>query len=117
MGTISPKIELHGDDDGVGDHHGDHHRDIVGDPTAECALQRVGERGGGEGADPDRGHGDADLDGGDVLVDALQLAEGERGAAHTLLAHHLQARAARAHEGVLGDHEERVDGDQKGRED
>ncbi len=33
------------------------------------------------------------------------------------VAHHFQARAARAHERVLGDHEERVDRDQHGRED
>ena len=39
------------------------------------------------------------------------------GAAQRLLAHQLQTRAAGAHERILGDHEERVDRDQHGRED
>ena len=46
-----------------------------------------------------------------------ELLERERRAARAFVAHQLQARAARAHERVLGDHEERVDRDQHGRED
>ena len=42
-----------------------------------------------------------------------QLLERERRALGAFLAHHFQARAARAHERVLGDHEERVDRDQQ----
>ena len=43
--------------------------------------------------------------------------ERQRRALGAFVAHHFQARAARAHERVLGDHEERVDRDQHGRED
>ena len=109
--------ELRGGDDQEGEHRRDGDRHAVGERAAEGALEDVRERGLGQGADADRGHGDADLDGGDVLVDVPQLLERQRRAAHAFLAHQLKARPPRAHERVLGDDEERIDRDQHGRDD
>ena len=84
---------------------------------AERAFEQVRERGLPEGTDADRGHRDPDLHGGYVLVDVVELLQCKGRAALTVLGHHLEARAARAHERVLGDDEERVDRDQQRRED
>ena len=46
-------------------------------------------------------------------VDAVLLGERKRRAAQPFVAHHFQARAPRAHERVLRDHEERVERDQQ----
>ena len=84
--------------------------------AAESPLENVRERGRGERADRDRGHRHADLDSGDVFVDAVELAQRKRRAARAFLAHDLQARALGAHERILGGDEERVDRDQDDRE-
>ncbi len=117
LGHHLPRDQLHGGDHHERQHHRDRHRHPVRQAPAEGALERARERRRPQGANPDRGHRDPDLDGGYVVVDALQLSERQRGPPQAFVAHHLQARPARAHECVLGDHEERVDGDQQGRED
>ena len=109
--------QLDGGHDQVGEDHRDRHRHAVADRGAERFLQDLRERGRTQGADRDRGHRDPDLDGRDVIVDALQLFQRQRRAARALLMHHFQARAFGAHERVLGDHEERVHRDQHDRED
>jgi hypothetical protein len=73
---------------------------------------RMGSKTFAQGADPDGGHGDADLAGRDVVADVLELGQGQPRAALALVGHLLQARLARAHERVLRDHKERVDQDQ-----
>ena len=83
----------------------------------ERALEDVRERGLASAPIPIEVMRDADLDGRDVLVDAVQLLESQRGAPRAFVAHELEARAPGANERVLGDHEERVDRDQERGED
>ena len=58
-----------------------------------------------------------DLAGGDVIPELLHLGERDTGAAGALLGQRLEPHRPRAHQRVLGDHEERVDQDQQPRED
>ena len=117
LGDHLAEDQLHRGHDHVGEHHRDRDDDVVRERAAEGSFQRARERRRAERADRDRGHRDADLHGRDVLVDVLELAQRQRGAAGAFLGMQLQARAPRAHERVLRDHEERVDGDQQGRQD
>ncbi len=75
---------------------------------AEHRLERVGDRRLAERADADRGHRDPDLAGRDVLVDPVDLGQGERRPARSALPRRLELRALRPDERVLGDHEEPV---------
>ena len=109
--------ELHGGHDQVGEDHRDRDRHAVADRGPERFLEDLGERRRAQGADRDRGHRHPDLDRGDVVVDVLELFQRQRRSPRALLLHHLQTRLARAHERVLGDHEERVHRDQHDRED
>ena len=79
---------------------------------AERLLEQRGDRRLAEEADAERGHRDAELAGGQVLVDLVDLLERERGAAHAVVAHLLEPRLTRAHEAELRRHEEAVGGDQ-----
>ena len=62
-----------------------------------------------EEADPDRGHRDPDLAGGEVLVDRSICSSAWLGAAVALVGHRLEPRPARANERELGRDEEPVD--------
>ena len=116
LGHHLSRDQLGGGDQDERHHHRDQHRHPMAGRVAEGALENVGERRLGERADRDRGHRHADLNGGDVFVDAVELAQRERRPARAFVAHDLQARPARAHERVLGGDEEGVDRDQYGRE-
>jgi hypothetical protein len=85
--------------------------------VAERALQDGRERRLGQGSDADRGHRDPNLHGGYVLVDVAELLQCERGSFGAVLAHDFQPCAARSHERVLRDHEERVARDEQRRDD
>src|SRR5262249_3210244 len=65
-----------------------------------------------EEADPDRGHRDPDLAGGERLVDLVELLDHGFGAALPFLRELLDLAAATANEGELGRDEEAVDGDE-----
>ncbi len=125
LGTIDGvelRHHLAGHELGGGDQHeGDDRRDRHGDAMAEDFTQGRPQDGGqrrlAQRSDADRGQRHADLHGGDVLVDVGELLERERRPLGALLAHHFKLCAARAHERVLGDHEEGVDRDQQGRDD
>ena len=60
--------------------------------VAEQVLEQARDRRLAEEADAERGHRDAELAGRQVLVDAVDLREHERGAAAALVAHLLDAR-------------------------
>ncbi len=109
--------ELHGCDERERHDRGDRHGDAVAERFAERRLEDRRERGLTERSHADRGERHADLHRRDVLVDVADLRERERRALGAFLAHHFQARPARAHERVLGDHEECVYGDQQRRDD
>ncbi len=80
--------------------------------VAEHGLQLFRDRGLAQEADAERGHRDAQLAGGQVLVDLVHLLERERGPAHALVPHLLEPWLAGAHEPELGGHEEAVGGHQ-----
>src|ERR1700733_2822218 len=117
LGHHLPRDQLRGGDDREGDDHSHRDRHAMANRVAEGALEDRRERGLAESSNANRGHRHADLYGGDVLVDIVQLCQRERSALRPFLAQQFQTRLARAHERVLGDHEEGVDGDQKRRED
>ena len=71
--------------------------------SSRCAMGRLAEE-----ADPDRGHRDPDLAGGQVLVQAVELDDG-LDAPDALARHRLESRSASAHERELSGHEQAVD--------
>ena len=104
-------LEEGDDDEGEGDRQ--RQRDRVGGEAAEDRFEQMGERGLAEEADAERGDRDPDLAGGDELVDPVELFERPRRPAHALVAHLLEPRPARAHDGELGGDEEAVDRNQQ----
>ena len=103
-------------DEGEGDRHREADGDAVGE-AAEDRLEQLRQRGLAEEADPDRGHRDPDLAGGERLVDLVELLDHRLGAAFAFLGELLDLAAPAAHERELGRDEEAVDGDQQQQED
>ena len=68
-----------------------------------------GDRGLAQEADADRGHRDAELAGGQDLVELLELLEHLVDSGLAVLGERLEAPAARAHERELGGNEEAVE--------
>ena len=62
--------------------------------VAEQRFEQVGDGRLAERPDPDRGHRDPDLAGGDVVADLLHLRQGAPGAPLPCVGHRLQPRAA-----------------------
>jgi hypothetical protein len=105
-------VERRGDQ--VGERERDRERRAVRDRRAERVLEQRRDRRLAQEADSQRGHGDAELAGGEVLVDVLDLLEDERGAPAALVAQLLEPPLRRADEGELRRDEESVQGDQDG---
>src|SRR4051794_16337 len=81
--------------------------------AAEDRLYQLGDRGLAEKADADRGHGDADLAGGERLVDVLDLVEHLARALLALAGERLDPAAAGANKRKLGSDKQPVDRDQQ----
>ena len=82
-------------DDRESEREGDDRRCRVADPAVEDGLDRLRDRRFAEEADRQRGEGDPDLRGRDVLVDVIELAERDLGPPVALVGERLaSARAA-----------------------
>src|SRR5215213_3150195 len=107
-----------GDVQGGGDQVRDAERDRQGgavrDRRTEDIFEQARDRRLAEEADAERGHGDSELAGGQVLVDAIDLFERERGAAAAGVAELLNPSLRGAHECELRGDEESVQRDQNG---
>ncbi len=103
-------------DQGVGDRDGDRDGDPVGEP-AEDRLDQLGDGRFPEEADPDRGHRDSELAGGEVLVDVVELPEDRRGTSGAFRGELLELGPARADQRELGGDEDAVDRDQDEQQD
>ncbi len=112
LGNHLARDQLRGGDDQEGDDRRDRDRDAVAERAAERAFEDAASAGSPSAPMPI-----------EVIVTPICTAEmyslmsvscveRQRGPSGAFVAHHLQARAARAHERVLGDHEEGVDRDQ-----
>jgi hypothetical protein len=100
-------VQRRGDD--VGEPEGDGQRDGVGDAVTEDPLEDVRDRRLAEEADAQRGERDAELAGGQVARQVVELAQHEARARDTLLRLLLDPRLADAHERELGSDEEPVE--------
>ncbi len=99
-------------DEGEGNRHREANRGAVRE-AAEDRFEQHRQRGLAEEADADRGHRDADLTGGERLVDLVELLDHRLGAAFAFLGKLLDLAAATAHQGELGRDEEAVDRNQQ----
>ena len=89
----------------------------MGERPLEQRLEQVDDRRLAEEPDPDRGHRDPDLAGGERLVDRLDLLEHLLGPGLALGGERLDPAPAGAHERELGRDEEPVQGDEQEEQD
>ncbi len=106
-----------GDDDGEGVGVDDGVRRKDGEQRAASVEEHLGDGGFAQPAEGERGEGDAELDGGEEVVDVVLEVEGGAGAGTAEGEQLLHARLAHADEGEFGSHEEAVGQDEEGHHD
>ena len=103
---------LGGGDQDVRDRQRDRACDRCPDPAFEQWLEQMLDARLAQRTDPDRGHRDPDLAGGDVVPNLVELGERQPSASGALVSQRLEPFASRAHQCILGDDEERIHQDE-----